>query len=197
MNLLTPSKTSTMPTHCHNCPTTNSEHYISSVRYSLPTLRGWRPIPHPQLQNPSFPQLTSQHLTTYDPDLPIHHPHHPRVRVRPFNHATTCVLERNTPPPSPMPTPANLWNTAISWPIPPLAMSGFTLPPTKLDDLPKAFLTIASMPPTPSSSYPSTKSHETNARPTPASSAAFARKNWNHIAPTPPSVATSSTIQAT
>ena len=85
--------------------------------FSLPTLRGWRPIPHPQPKHPSFPHLTYQHPTTYDPDLPIHRPHHPRVRVRLFNHATTCVLELNTPLPSHMPTPANLWNTATSWPI--------------------------------------------------------------------------------
>ena len=165
-----------MPTHCPNCPTTNSEHYISSARFSLPMLRGWRASPLPRPKNHSFPHLTYQNITTYDPDLPIHHPHHHQVHVRPFNHATTCVLEHNTPPPSPMPTPANLWNTATSWPIPPLAKSGFTLPPTNLDDLPKAFLTIASMPPTPSSLYPSSKSHAPNARPTHALSAVFARK---------------------
>ena len=153
---------------------TNSEHYISSVRFSLLTLRGWRPIPHPK--TPKVPHLTYHHPTTYDLDLPIHRPHHPRVRVRLFNHATTCILELHTPPPSHMPTPADLWNTATSWPIPPFAMSGSTLPPMDLDDLPKAFLTIALMPPTPSSSYPSPKSHAINARPTHALSAVFARK---------------------
>ena len=65
----------------------------------------------------------------------------PQVRVRLFNHATTCVRGCHTPPPSHMPTPADLWNTATSWPIPPLAMSGSTLPPTNLDDLPKDYLT--------------------------------------------------------
>ena len=170
-------------------------HQLST--FSLPTLRGWRPIPYPHPKNPNFPHLTYQHPTTYNHDLPIHRPQHPQVRVRLFNHATTCVLELRMPPPSHMPTPADLWNTATSWPIPPLAMSGSTLPPTNLDDLPKAFLTIASMPPTPSSSYPSPKSHATNARPMHASSAVFAHKNRNHIAPASPSVVTSSTIQAT
>ena len=154
-----------------------------------------KPIASPE--KPNFPRLTNQHPTNYDHDLPTHRPQHPQVRVRLFNHATTCVLGRHTPPPSHMPTPADLWNTATSWPIPPLAMSGSTLPPTNLDDLPKASLTIASMPPTPSSSYPSPKSHATNARPTHASSAVFARKNRNHIVHASPSVVTSSTIQAT
>ena len=40
VNLLTPSKTYTRPTHWPNFRTTNSEHSISSVRCSLLTLRG-------------------------------------------------------------------------------------------------------------------------------------------------------------
>ena len=148
-----------MPTHCHNCLTTNCMHYVSSALSFLPLLRGW---------------------TT------IHHQHHPRAPLLPFNHATTCVLDLTTQLPSPTLTRANLWNNATSLQIPPSATSRSAPPPTNLDDLPRASLTIASTPPTPSSSSPSPKSHATNAQPMHNLSAVFARRNLNHIAPASP-----------
>ena len=135
---------------------TNCEHFISSARFFLPALRGWS-------TKPQAPLLTSHPTTTCALDLTIHRWHHPRVLVLPMNHATTYVLKLTTPPPSPKPTLVDLWNTATSLQIPPLATSGSALPPMSSDDLPKAFPTIASTPPTPSSSYPSPKSHATNA----------------------------------
>ena len=125
-----------MPTHCCNCLTTNCVHNVSSALSFLPLLRGW---------------------TT------IHHWQHPRAPLLPLNHATTCVLDLTTQLPSPTPPWANLWNTATSLQIPPPATPGSTLPPTNLDNLPKASPTIAATPPTPSSSSPSPKSHATNA----------------------------------
>ena len=136
------------------------------------------PSPSPPIQ-PSYNLRPRPH---------IHRRHHPQVLVLPLNHATTCILDLTTPPPSPMLTPTDLWNTATSLRIPPLAMSGSAPPPTNLDDLPKASPTIASTPPTPSYSSPSPKSHATNARPMHDSSAVFAHKNLNHIAPASQSV---------
>ena len=150
-----------MPTHCRNCLTTNCVHYVSSALSFLPLLRGW---------------------TTN------HHRQHPRAPLLPLNHATTCVLNLTTQLPSPTPPRENLWNTVTSLQIPPPTTSGSALPPTNLDDLPKASPTIASMPPTPSSSSPSPKSHATNAQPMHNSSAVFACRNLNHIAPASPSV---------
>ena len=175
-----------MPTHCHNCLTTNSEHYISSARFFLLALQGWSTIPHQK--QPQAPLVPSHPTTTCALDLTIHRRHHFRVLVLPLNHTTTCILELTTLPPSPTLTPADLWNTATSLQIPPLATSGSALPPTNSDDLPKAFPTIASTPPTPSSSYPSPKSHATNARPSHASYAVFAHKNLNDITPASQSV---------
>ena len=175
-----------MPTHCRNCLTTNCEHYISSALSFLPALRGWSTIHH--WNHPRVPLLPLNHATTCILDLTINRRHHPRVLVLPLNHATTCILDFTTPPPSPTPTLADLWNTATSLQIAPLATSGSAPLPTNLDDLPKASPTIASTPPTPSSSSPSPKSHATNARPMHDSSAVFAHKNLNHIAPASQSV---------
>ena len=135
---------------------TNCMHYISSALFFLLLLWGW---------------------TT------IHHRHHPRAPLLPLNHATICVLNLTTQLPSPMPTRANLWNTATSLQIPAPATSGSALLPTNLDDLPKASPTLASTPPTPSSLSPSPKSHATNVRPMHDSSAVFACRNLNHITP--------------
>ena len=146
VNSLTPFKTSTTPTHCPNCLTTNCKHYISSARFFPPGATGVEHNSSPK--HPQVPLLPSHHTTTCVLDLTIHCRHHPRLLVLPLNHATTYVLEFNMPPPSPMPTPADLWNTAISLQIPPLATSGSALPPTNLDDFPKAFPIIASTPPT-------------------------------------------------
>ena len=158
---------------------TNCEHYIRSALSFLPALRRWSTIHH--RNHPQVPLLPLKYATTCVLDLTIHRRHHPRVLVLPLNHATTCALDLTTPPPSPTLTLADLWNTATSLRIPPLATSGSAPPPTNLDDLPKASRTIALTPPTPSSSSPSPKSHATNARPMHDSSAVFARKNLNHI----------------
>ena len=147
-----------------------------SIPTFLPPLQGWS-------TKPQAPLLTSHHTTTCALDLTIHRRHHPRVLVLLMNHATTYVHELTMPPPSPTPTLADLWNTATSLQIPPLATSGYALLPTSSDDLPKAFPTIVSTPPTPSSSYPSPKSHATNAQPTHASYAVSAHRNLKHIAP--------------
>ena len=176
-----------MPTHWRNCLSTNYKHYTSSALSFLPTLQGWSKNHH--RNHPRVPLLPFNHTTTYVLDLTIHHCHQPRVLVPPIHHATTCVLDLPTPPPSPMLTQADPWNTMTSLQIPPLATSGFAPPPTNLDNLPKASPTIASTPPTPSSSSPSSKSHATNARPMHDSSAVFARKNLSHIAPASPLVA--------
>ena len=141
--------------------------------------------------SPKTSPRPSHHTTICVLDLTIHRRHHPRVLLLPLNPTTTYVLGFTTPPPSPTPTLADLWNTATSLQIPPLATSGSTLPPMNSEDLPKAFPTIASTPPTPSSSYPSPKSPATNAQPMHASYAVFARKNPNHIAPASQSVAIS------
>ena len=99
----------------------------------------------------------------------------------PLLHGRTTML------PEPLSFPQTTQVTATSLQIPPPAKSGSTLPPTNLDDLPKASPTIASTPPTPPSSSPSPKSHATNAQPMHDSSAVFARRNLNHIAPASPS----------
>ena len=155
-------------------------HQLST--FFLPALWGWSPLPHQK--HPQAPLLPSHHTTPCVLDLTIHRRYHSRFLLLPLNHATTCVIELTTPPPLPTPTLADLWNTATSLQIPPLAKSGSILPPTNSDDLPRAFPTIASTTPTPSSSYPSPKSHATNAQPTHASYADFVHKNMNHIAPT-------------
>ena len=92
-----------------------------------PGLWGWSTIHH--RNHPRVPLLPLNHTTTCVLDLTIHRRHHPRVLVLPLNHATTCVLDLTTPPPSPTLTPADLWNTATSLRIPPLATSGSALPP--------------------------------------------------------------------
>ena len=130
------------------------------------------------------------------PGLTFLRQHPPRLLGLPLHHATTCVLDLTMPPPLPTSTPANLWNTATSLPIPQLATSGSARPPTNLDDLPKSSQTMALPPPTPSYSFPSPKSHATNAQPMHDSSAVFARKNLNCIALASPSVVILSTIPA-
>ena len=175
-----------MPTHCRKCLMTTCEHYISSALSSFLTLRGWSTIHY--RNHPQVPLLPINHATTRIPDLTFPCRHPPRLLVLPLHHATTCVLDLTTPPPSPTPTPANLWNTATSLQIPQLATSGSARPPTNLDDSPKASWTIALPPPMPSSFFPSTKSHATNAQPMHDLSAVFARKNLNHIAPASQSV---------
>ena len=86
----------TTPSHCHNCLTTNCEHYISSALSFVPALQGWSTIHHQN--HPRVPLLPLNHATTCVLDLPIHRRHHPQVLVLPLNHATTCVRDLTTPP---------------------------------------------------------------------------------------------------
>ena len=137
-------------------------------------LWGWSTIDY--RNHPQVPLLPINHATTCVPDLTFSRRHPPWLLSLPLHHATTCVHGLTTPPPLPMPTPANLWNTVTSLQILQLVTSGSARPPTILDDSPKASRTIVLPPPTPSSSFPSPKSHATNAQPMHDSSAVFAHK---------------------